>query len=110
MDSAETPRLTEAIDRLWTQFLPQIEERVALLETAARDFASGRLSVEQREAANTAAHNLAGVLGSFGLTQGTVLARELEVLYSRENSLDPAMTTQLTQIAAELRTLIENRR
>ena len=60
---------------MWAQFLPQIQERVAVLETAAEAFAAGRLS-KQHEAAKTAAHKLAGVLGTFGLTQGTVLARE----------------------------------
>ena len=85
MKPAQQPYLAEALDRLWAQFLPQMEERVATLEMAAQSFGEDRLSEKQHAAANTAAHKLAGVLGSFGLTRGTVLARELEIMYSREN-------------------------
>jgi HPt (histidine-containing phosphotransfer) domain-containing protein len=110
MDPIEQPVLTEALDRLWTRFLPQMKERVGLLESAAAAFAAGRLSVEQHEAANAAAHKLAGVLGTFGLTRGTVLARELEIMYSRDGGPDPAMAERLASIAAELRSVIDSRK
>ena len=42
----------------------------------------GSLTAEQREQASSAAHKLAGVLGTFGLDEGTNLAREAEILYS----------------------------
>jgi HPt (histidine-containing phosphotransfer) domain-containing protein len=116
-DSTQQTALEQALDRLWVRFLPQIEERVTILESAA--FAAGqlsanllspsRLSIDQRKAASAAAHQLAGTLGTFGLTQGTVLARELEAVYSRECGPDPALAPRLTEIAAELRALIESR-
>jgi HPt (histidine-containing phosphotransfer) domain-containing protein len=87
-----------------------MEERVAILQAAAAAFAADQLSEAQHEAANTAAHKLAGVLGTFGLTRGTVLARELEIMYSQENGPDPAMAAQLKALAAELRTLVESRK
>ena len=108
-DPAGQSALTAALDRLWTQFLPQMEERVAILETAAQAFAAGQLSVEQHQAANAAAHKLAGVLGTFGLSRGTALARELEIMYSRENGPDPALGPRLASIAAELRTIVAAR-
>ena len=110
MDPIEQPALAEAIDRLWTQFLPQMQQRVATLETAATAFAGDSLSAAQHEAANTAAHKLAGVLGTFGLTRGTVLARELELMYSRQNGPDHALAARFAEIAAELRTIIESRK
>lgn len=110
MDPAGQPALTEAMDRMWTQFLPQIEERIDILESAAAAFAANRLSIPQKEAANAAAHKLAGVLGTFGLTRGTVLARELEIMYSRQSGPDPALGERLTSIAAELRALVQNRK
>ena len=109
MDPAGETALKEALDRMWTQFLPQIEERVDLLESAAAAFAANRLSILQHEAASAAAHKLAGVLGTFGLTRGTVLARELEIMYSRDGGPDPALGERLTSIAAELRALVRNR-
>jgi HPt (histidine-containing phosphotransfer) domain-containing protein len=96
--------LNEALDRLWKQFLPQIEERVAAIESAGRALASGELTDLQRDAAHAAAHKLAGVLGTFGLTKGTILAREAEFLSSGD--ADPASASQLSEIAAQLKALI----
>lgn len=102
--------ITAVLDRLWTQFLPQMRERIAILEKSAKDFAADQLTIEQHEQSSAAAHKLAGVLGTFGLTRGTVLARELEVLYSRENGPDPELAEQLASAAAELRILVESRK
>jgi HPt (histidine-containing phosphotransfer) domain-containing protein len=110
MDASEQANLTEALDRMWVQFLPQMRERVATLETAAAAFTAGRLSLEQHVAANAAAHKLAGILGTFNLTRGTVLARELEIMYSRDDGPDPALAERLTEIAAELHSIVENRK
>jgi HPt (histidine-containing phosphotransfer) domain-containing protein len=99
--------MNEALDRLWKQFLPQIEERVAALESAGAALTANRLSHDQREAAHAAAHKLAGILGTFGLTRGTILAREAEVLYSGET--DQAAAAQLTEIAQRLKELVAGR-
>jgi len=108
MEPAAQLDLKEALDRLWTQFLPQIEERVAVLENASRALGEGELRDEQRGAAQAAAHKLAGILGTFGLTKGTILAREAEMLYSGDS--DPASAASLTAIAAQLRTMIAGRK
>ncbi|MGA2632633.1 MAG: Hpt domain-containing protein [Terracidiphilus sp.] len=110
MDPIGQPALDEALDRMWIQFLPQIEERLAILDSAAAAFAANRLTKPQNEAANAAAHKLAGVLGSFGLAKGTVLARELEIMYSRDGGPDPALSAKLTAIAAELRAIVDSRK
>jgi HPt (histidine-containing phosphotransfer) domain-containing protein len=109
MDPAGQPALNEALDRMWIQFLPQIKERLDLLDSAAAAFAANQLTLEQHEAANAAAHKLAGVLGSFGLTKGTVLARELEIMYSRDGGPDPALGARLASITAELYDIINSR-
>jgi HPt (histidine-containing phosphotransfer) domain-containing protein len=110
MDPVGQPALEQALDRMWIQFLPQIKQRLAILDSAAAAFAANNLPTEQHEAASSAAHKLAGVLGSFGLTRGTVLARELEIIYSRDGGPDPALGASLTSIAAELRTIIDSRK
>ena len=108
-DQAE-PDLSQAMDRLWLRFLPEIRERVAILEGAAAAVAARSLSRAGREAAQAAAHKLAGVLGTFSLARGTVLARELEVTFSGESSPGPGSGAHIATIAAELRAMIENRR
>jgi HPt (histidine-containing phosphotransfer) domain-containing protein len=100
--------LAAALDRMWLVHLPELQERVDILEASAQAFAAGRLSVDRQQAAQAAAHKLAGVLGTFGLTRGTVLARELEIMYSRQDDPESGSAERLATIAAELRSLIEN--
>jgi HPt (histidine-containing phosphotransfer) domain-containing protein len=64
----------------------------------------------KREAANAAAHKLAGTLGTFSLTRGTVLARQLELMYSQETGPLPVFAKSLSSITAELRSIVENRK
>jgi HPt (histidine-containing phosphotransfer) domain-containing protein len=106
-EQAMQPELSAALDRLWRQHLPQIEERVSLLEAAGKALTGERLADHQRETAKAAAHKLAGVLGTFGLMKGTILAREAEMLCAGD--ADPATAQQLTAIAAELRAVIAGR-
>ena len=110
MEPTQPPFMAEALDRLWAQFLPQMEERVGILEAASSALGAGTLSIGQRSEANSAAHNLAGVLGTFGLTKGTVLARELEMVYSRQNDPDRDLAGRLGSIATELRAIIASRK
>jgi HPt (histidine-containing phosphotransfer) domain-containing protein len=110
MNSSGQPSLTDALDRLWNQFLPQIEERVAAMERANTALVAGKLHDDQRAAANAAAHKLAGVLGTFGLTKGTIMAREAEIIYSGDVEAEPAVASRLAEIVDELRVLIANRK
>ena len=101
--------LSEAIDRLWVRHLPEIKERIAVIQAAAGSLAAGTLDRSRRAAAHAAAHKLAGVLGTFGLTRGTVLARELEINFSSKDGPDPASATRLAAIATDLRAMVESR-
>jgi HPt (histidine-containing phosphotransfer) domain-containing protein len=98
------------MDGLWSRFLPDIRARVAVLEAAAQAASEGKLTGKQREAAQSAAHKLAGVLGTFDLTRGTVLARELELTFGRESSPSPDVGAKLDEAAAELRSMVESRK
>ena len=109
MDPGAQPGLTQALGLLWTRFLPQIEERVGILEAAAAALAEARLSTEEQETAAAAAHKLAGVLGTFGLAEGTELARELETAYASPDGVAPEHAPRLGLLAAELRALVQSR-
>jgi hypothetical protein len=56
MDPAPKPVLAAALDQLWTRFLPQIRERVSILESAARSLAARCLTDPEQEEAGAAAH------------------------------------------------------
>jgi HPt (histidine-containing phosphotransfer) domain-containing protein len=100
--------ITEALNQMWVKFLPDIEQRVAVLENAATAISEGSLTPEQREEAAAAAHKLAGVLGTFGLDEGTSLAREAESLYSHDLS-GPSLDERAAALAAGLRTVLARR-
>jgi len=110
MEPIAKPALDEALDQMWAKFLPQMEQRIATLESADVALAAGTLTIDQRAAANSAAHKLAGVLGTFGLTKGTILAREAEIIYSGEPETDPEAAAQLRKITAQLRFMIQSRK
>ncbi len=103
------PSLTEAMNRLWAKFLPQMEERVANLQRAAENASKGTLGGEEQQRATSEAHKLAGVLGTFGLQAGTDLAREAEGLYAGTLGRSVEVCARLTEIAAELRVMIARR-
>lgn len=109
-DKERAAAMASALDALWARFLPEIRERAAVLESAATGFEANALTITQREDANSAAHKLAGVLGTFGLTRGTVLARELEVMYSHDTGPDAAIGERLASITVELKKIVEGRR
>jgi HPt (histidine-containing phosphotransfer) domain-containing protein len=100
------PALNDALNALWQRFLPQMQERLRAIEDANCALRAGTLSPEQRAAASAAAHKLAGVLGSFGLTSGTEPAREAEHIYSSEVAIDEDRMARLESIAQSLKQTI----
>jgi HPt (histidine-containing phosphotransfer) domain-containing protein len=97
--------MTEALARLWTKFLPDIEQRAQVIIAASRTLNTGSLSDEQRLCAHTAAHKLAGTLGMFGLPHGTELARKIELLLGEE--LLTGAASDLAVWSADLAALIQ---
>ncbi len=101
--------LTQLLDQLWTRFLPEIRERAKILHNAASACAEGTMNDDLRESAHAAAHKLAGSLGTFNLARGTELAREFEQASSSEESCIAVGAERLSEIAAEIRTVIDGR-
>ncbi len=101
--------MADALARMWTRFLPEIQSRAALVESAVRANLSDPLLEETevlRLAGHQAAHKLAGSLGTFGLHRGTELARRLELWLDgtrncQESSEPIAWVTELREMLAE---------
>jgi HPt (histidine-containing phosphotransfer) domain-containing protein len=106
-NTASTENLSAAINQLWIRFKPEIRKRVGLLQTAA---AARGQSAALREESVGAAHKLAGALGTFSLDRGTDLAREYELLASRDGVLEEAVCERLAEIAAELGVIVDGRK
>lgn len=106
----ESADIAAILDMMWARFLPDIRDRVAVLETAAAVFTAHQVSPQQRESAHSAAHKLAGTLGIFGLMHGTEMAREFEQLTATDEALAAATQGQLNSLATEIRIIIESRK
>jgi len=109
--AAAAPRenVAAAVGQLWARARGAMLERVDVLERAARGAADGRLTGVLRQQATAEAHRLAGALGTFGVPEGTRLAREAETRFGGGNYLKPADGAELADIAARLRRAIEQR-
>jgi HPt (histidine-containing phosphotransfer) domain-containing protein len=101
----EAAAIAAALDRMWVKFVPDLLDRVGVLEAAARVLATGELTDELRQQAQAAAHKLAGSLGTFGLGRGTELARMLEGRWAA-GGLQVSDAEELGAAAAEIRALI----
>lgn len=110
MSTADPAALAAALNGMWTKFLPEMTARLSILEAAAVSLAASSLTTAQQQAAASAAHKLAGVLGTFGLAQGTALARELETLYSATASPTPSHSAHTLSLTSSLRSVIESRK
>jgi DNA-binding response OmpR family regulator/HPt (histidine-containing phosphotransfer) domain-containing protein len=70
-----------AVAAAWPGALPLLLERVTTLEDAVAALLSGALTEDGREGARREAHRLAGALGAFGVSAGSVVARDLETAF-----------------------------
>ena len=98
-------RLTE----LWRTSLPTILERMNLLRTVCAALTEDPADHEARASGLEAAHKLSGVLGVFGLPQGSELASEIEFLLKSEEPLTPEDLNDLRDQIADLDAVIASR-
>lgn len=101
MTPKDTPEINALLTSLWEQNLPQLRERLEVLDHTATAATAGDLTESLRIEALEIAHKLAGSLGMFGYTQGTKISQQLEQLLGKAtttNSGDLAeLVTQLRQ-------------
>ncbi|MDX6554722.1 MAG: phosphoserine phosphatase RsbU/P [Miltoncostaeaceae bacterium] len=71
-------RAAAALAAIWARSRPALIEEAAGLEAVAAALRKAPADPELRDRGHRASHKLAGSLGTFGLSEGTRLARELE--------------------------------
>jgi HPt (histidine-containing phosphotransfer) domain-containing protein len=98
-------RLTE----LWHTSRPTILERMNLLRTACTALTENPADHEARTTGLEAAHKLSGVLGVFGLPQGSELASTIEFLLKSEEPLTTEDLLDLRDQIADLDKVIASR-
>ncbi|MGL5923166.1 response regulator [Chroococcidiopsis sp.] len=111
-----TPNLTSeqqtlsAVAGIWHKFKPRIAEQIGVLEQAsAAVSANNTLSLELLESARKEAHTLAGSLGTFGLAQGSKLAKEIEQMLKGDRAVLLSEATNFCRLVLALRQEIEQK-
>jgi HPt (histidine-containing phosphotransfer) domain-containing protein len=108
--SGSNPQELETmLQALWKSNYSTLLERVKVLRDAQDKLAAGALDNQARKDAESAAHKLAGILGSFGLPQGSALASKIEAALAEEISLDAEHAPEMKSWLDELEAIIASR-
>ena len=88
---------------MWERYKQLCMERLSVIEEARTAASSGALDDGVRGSAESAAHKLAGVLGSIGLPESSVIASEIEALLQPGNALATGQILRFSELVANLR-------
>ncbi len=97
------------LQTMWKSSHVTIVERLQTLREAQKALAAGSLDEAARKNAESAAHKLAGVLGTFGLPRGTELASQIEVRLASSCPLDVSDASELLSWLDELEAVIASK-
>jgi HPt (histidine-containing phosphotransfer) domain-containing protein len=109
MNDDAAARIAARLTELWRTSRPTIMERVQLLHSSLDALTQNRADTEARANGLEAAHKLSGVLGVFGLPQGSELASEIEFLLKQDQSLTREDLSSLRDHLADLEAVIATR-
>ncbi|TCK75549.1 Hpt domain-containing protein [Acidipila rosea] len=83
------PNLESLLEQLWAKHLASITGRISLLRQSQEQLSDCHSNPALRNEAAATAHKLAGVLGTFGLEEGTQLALFIEQQMESNEAPDP---------------------
>jgi HPt (histidine-containing phosphotransfer) domain-containing protein len=102
-----TGKLHDLLATLWSRSRETIGERLDVLRTTHRVLRANPANKNARRAGADAAHKLAGILGTFGLPDGTNLARQVEVMLESAAPVSPFDLEALQRAIDQLHLMIE---
>ncbi|NET25612.1 response regulator [Okeania sp. SIO1I7] len=100
-------KLQDSISKIWDRFKGGINERIDVLEQVVVAGKNEILEIDLQRKAQQEAHKLAGSLGTFGLVDGSDLAREIESLLAAEKPLNYSEIFHLSKLVKSLCNKIE---
>lgn len=95
------------VGKVWERFKDRVSEQVTVLEQAVAALSDQKLTQALRQQAKQEAHTLAGSLGTFGLAEGSQLARRIERTLKAEPSLSQDEAIHLREWVTLLRQEID---
>jgi HPt (histidine-containing phosphotransfer) domain-containing protein len=102
-----TGKLHDLLATLWSRSRQSIGERLDVLRSTHRTLRTNPKDKNARRAGADAAHKLAGILGTFGLPEGTNLARRIEVMLEAPTPIRTFDLETLQQTISQLHQMIE---
>jgi HPt (histidine-containing phosphotransfer) domain-containing protein len=100
--------MTDDLAGIWKEFLPIIREQLQAVEDAVRAAVDQKPDDEVFRNGVSAAHKLAGSIGSFGLMEGSRAASEIERSLRASTQVDATQARQLSELVATLRKEVES--
>jgi HPt (histidine-containing phosphotransfer) domain-containing protein len=94
---------------MWKNSRATIAERTRMLRNAQEKLAKGAIDDRERKEAESAAHKLAGILGTFGLPQGTALASKIENLLASADAIKEEHQQELAALLEDLEAQIASK-
>jgi DNA-binding response OmpR family regulator len=99
-----------SIHQIWHRFKDRVSEQVGVLEQMVIALRQKELGQDLRSQAWQEAHTLAGSLGTFGLPEGSRLARQIEKTLHAEHPLSQDEAANLQEWVMALRQEVERSR
>lgn len=96
-----------AIAGVWHQFKERVNQQVTAIERAIIALLQEKLTDELRTTAEYEAHTLAGSLGTFGLSEGSRIAKKIERLFQGNQPIEHETAEHLCQLVTALRQEIQ---
>jgi HPt (histidine-containing phosphotransfer) domain-containing protein len=105
-DPAIAAQLQAKLQVLWEGSKSTILERLDTLNAAQKRLASDPADHKASQSGLEAAHKLAGVLGIFGLPEGSEVASEIEHLFKEHQPLTKTALKKVGQLSERLRSIV----
>lgn len=102
-------KVMAVVEQIWLKYRDSFAEKIALFDRASALMATGNLDVQLRQQAQHQAHQLVGSLGSFGLPEGSKVAREIEQLFKADSLSEPNLVLQLQALLISLKQIVDNK-
>lgn len=93
--------LSAGLERIWQSSLPRLRERLIALDKYSEALLTGTADGALQQHAKSEAHNLSGVLGTFGFPHGSVAAKHIE------QGMDTTVAVGLSELKQNLKVLHE---
>jgi DNA-binding response OmpR family regulator len=97
------PDSLQFLTEIWNRHHAQTLERVDTIEQVITAISDGSLTPEISSEAKNSAHTLAGTLGTFGLTLGSQVAKQIELLLTENADFTSAQVSQIQHNIDRLR-------